>query len=89
MDVEGAAHRIGDNVAKVIVGKDKVIELCLVALLCEGHVLLEDVPGIGKTTLAKAIARSIGCSFRRIQFTPDLLPGDVTGILYFNQKSMP
>jgi MoxR-like ATPase len=74
-------------VAQVIVGKDDVIELCLVALLCEGHVLLEDVPGIGKTTLAKAIARSVGCSFRRIQFTPDLLPSDVTGILYFNQKT--
>jgi MoxR-like ATPase len=70
----------------VIVGKDDVIELCLVALLCEGHILLEDVPGIGKTTLAKALARSIGCSFKRIQFTPDLLPSDVTGILYFNQK---
>jgi MoxR-like ATPase len=87
MDIEGAARRISDSVAQVIVGKDSVIELCLVALLCEGHVLLEDVPGIGKTTLAKAIARSVGCSFRRIQFTPDLLPSDVTGILYFNQKS--
>jgi len=87
MDIERAAHRIGENVAKAIVGKDNVIELCLVALLCEGHVLLEDVPGIGKTTLAKAIARSVGCSFKRIQFTPDLLPSDVTGILYFNQKS--
>jgi MoxR-like ATPase len=64
-----------------------VVELCLVALLCEGHVLLEDVPGIGKTTLAKAIARTTGCSFKRIQFTPDLLPSDVTGILYFNQRS--
>jgi MoxR-like ATPase len=87
MDIEGAARRISDSVAQVIVGKESVIELCLVALLCEGHVLLEDVPGIGKTTLAKAIARSVGCSFRRIQFTPDLLPSDVTGILYFNQKS--
>jgi len=75
------------NISQVIVGKEDVIELCLVALLCEGHVLLEDVPGIGKTTLAKAIARSIGCGFRRIQFTPDLLPSDVTGILYFNQRS--
>jgi MoxR-like ATPase len=87
MDIQESAQRITENVAKVIVGKDEVIELCLVALLCEGHILLEDVPGIGKTTLAKAIARSLGCSFKRIQFTPDLLPGDVTGILYFNQKT--
>jgi MoxR-like ATPase len=87
MDIKESANRIVENVAQVIVGKDDVIELCLVALLCEGHVLLEDVPGIGKTTLAKAIARSVGCSFRRIQFTPDLLPSDVTGILYFNQKT--
>jgi MoxR-like ATPase len=74
-------------VGRVIVGKERVVELCLVALLCEGHVLLEDVPGIGKTTLAKSIARSLGCTFRRIQFTPDLLPSDVTGVLYFNQKT--
>jgi MoxR-like ATPase len=87
MDIKESAERIVENVAQVIVGKDEVIELCLVALLCEGHVLLEDVPGIGKTTLAKAIARSVGCTFRRIQFTPDLLPSDVTGILYFNQKA--
>jgi MoxR-like ATPase len=87
MDIKESAERIVENVAQVIVGKDQVIELCLVALLCEGHVLLEDVPGIGKTTLAKAIARSVGCTFRRIQFTPDLLPSDVTGILYFNQKA--
>jgi MoxR-like ATPase len=86
MDIQQTASRITENVARVIVGKDEVIELCLVALLCEGHILLEDVPGIGKTTLAKAIARSLGCSFKRIQFTPDLLPGDVTGIYYFNQK---
>jgi MoxR-like ATPase len=87
MDIKGTADRITTNVAQVIVGKDGVIELCLVAMLCEGHVLLEDVPGIGKTTLAKALARSVGCTFKRIQFTPDLLPSDVTGILYFNQKS--
>ena len=87
MDIKDSADRVVENIARVIVGKDEVIELCFVALLCEGHVLLEDVPGIGKTTLAKAIARSIGCDFRRIQFTPDLLPSDVTGILYFNQKS--
>jgi MoxR-like ATPase len=87
MDIKESASRTIENVAQVIVGKDDVIELCLVALLCEGHILLEDVPGIGKTTLAKAVARSVGCSFRRIQFTPDLLPSDVTGILYFNQKT--
>ena len=87
MDIQESARRITENVARVIVGKEEVIELCLVALLCEGHILLEDVPGIGKTTLAKAIARSLGCSYKRIQFTPDLLPGDVTGILYFNQKT--
>ena len=87
MELKDAAERIVENVAQVIVGKDEVIELCLVALLCEGHILLEDVPGIGKTTLDKALARSVGCTFRRIQFTPDLLPSDVTGILYFNQKA--
>jgi MoxR-like ATPase len=78
--------RVRENIGKVIVGKDDVINLSLVVLLCEGHVLLEDVPGTGKTTLAKAIAASLGCSFSRIQFTPDLLPSDVTGIYYFNQK---
>jgi MoxR-like ATPase len=87
MDIKESARKITENVARVIVGNEEAIELCLVALLCEGHVLLEDVPGIGKTTLAKAIARSLGCSFKRIQFTPDLLPSDVTGILYFNQKA--
>jgi len=69
-----------------MVGKDEVINLALVGVLCEGHILLEDVPGIGKTTLAKALAASLGCTFRRIQFTPDLLPSDVTGINWFNQK---
>jgi MoxR-like ATPase len=87
MEIKETVDRIRANVARVIVGKDEAIELCLVALLCEGHVLLEDVPGIGKTTLAKAIARSVGCTFKRIQFTPDLLPSDVTGILFFNQKT--
>ncbi len=82
-----AARRITENVQQVIVGKGEVIDLALIALLCEGHVLLEDVPGIGKTTMAKAMARSLGCSFQRIQFTPDLLPSDVTGIYYFNQKA--
>ncbi|MFQ5855664.1 MAG: AAA family ATPase [Anaerolineae bacterium] len=81
-----AARRIIENVERVIVGKADVIELLMVALLSEGHVLLEDVPGIGKTTLAKALAQSLDLSFKRIQFTPDLLPSDVTGIQWFNQK---
>ncbi len=81
------AQRVRENIQKVIVGKDEVIDLTLVAVLCEGHLLLEDVPGIGKTTLARALATSLGCSFRRIQFTPDLLPSDVTGLSWFNQKA--
>jgi len=87
LDLQATAQRIRDNINKVIVGKESVIELVLVALLCEGHVLIEDVPGIGKTMLAKTVARSLRCTFRRIQFTPDLLPSDVTGIYYFNQKA--
>lgn len=81
------AQAIRANVARVIVGKDAVVDLLLVALLCEGHVLIEDVPGIGKTTLAKALARSLDCTFRRIQFTPDLLPSDITGVNVFNQRT--
>lgn len=81
-----AAKRVRENVQKVIVGKADVIDLALVAVLCEGHILIEDVPGIGKTTLARSLAASLGCTFRRIQFTPDLLPSDVTGINFFNQK---
>ncbi|PKL06752.1 MAG: AAA family ATPase [Spirochaetae bacterium HGW-Spirochaetae-9] len=76
-----------ENAARVIVGKKRVLELMTVALLAEGHVLLEDVPGLGKTVMAKALARSIGGVFRRIQFTPDLLPSDVTGFSIYNQKS--
>jgi MoxR-like ATPase len=85
--IADTAKTIVENVKKVIVGKDEVIELMLVALLCEGHVLLEDVPGVGKTMLAKSTAASLGCSFQRIQFTPDLLPSDVTGLYYFDQKA--
>ncbi len=85
--VQNAAHRIQENVARVIVGKDETIELLLVALLCEGHVLLEDVPGIGKTMLAKTLAKSLAASFQRIQFTPDLLPSDITGVSVFNQRT--
>lgn len=87
MQIPDFAQRLQDNIAQVIIGKREAVELLLVALLCDGHVLLEDVPGIGKTTLAKALARSIDCRFARIQFTPDLLPSDVTGINYFNQKA--
>ena len=75
------------NVEQVIIGKRDVVELTLVALLCQGHVLIEDVPGVGKTTLAKTFARSLGCTFKRIQFTPDLLPTDITGNSVYNQRS--
>ncbi len=85
--IRDAIARVRENVARVIVGRDDVIELALVAMLCNGHVLIEDVPGLGKTMLAKALARSVGCTFRRIQFTPDLMPSDVTGINFYNQKS--
>jgi MoxR-like ATPase len=85
--VQRVAREVRDNIGRVIVGKEDVVELLLVALLCEGHVLIEDVPGIGKTTLAKALARSLDCSFQRIQFTPDLLPSDITGVSVYNQKT--
>jgi MoxR-like ATPase len=81
------AARVRENVARVIVGKDGAIELLLVALLADGHVLIEDVPGIGKTTLAKALARSLDCSFRRIQCSPDLTPSDVLGVGIYDQRS--
>ncbi len=84
--IHDAAERVKANIGRVMVGKDDVIDLVLVALLSEGHLLIEDVPGIGKTTLAKAISRSIGCSFKRIQFTPDVMPSDITGINFYNQK---
>ncbi len=84
--VQEATRAVRQNASRVIVGKEEVIDLLMAALLCEGHVLFEDVPGIGKTTLAKTLARSLGCTFQRIQFTPDLLPSDITGITFFNQK---
>jgi MoxR-like ATPase len=84
--IADTAKRLRENIQRVIIGKDEAINLTLAVVLCEGHLLLEDVPGIGKTTLARALAASLGCTFRRIQFTPDLLPSDVTGINWFNQK---
>jgi MoxR-like ATPase len=78
--------RVREGIERVIIGKSGVIDLLLVALLCEGHVLLEDVPGLGKTMLAKSLARTLDCSFRRLQFTPDLLPSDITGVAVYNQK---
>ncbi|OGO49350.1 MAG: AAA family ATPase [Chloroflexi bacterium RBG_16_68_14] len=81
------AERILANVERVIIGKGEAVRLALVALLCQGHVLIEDVPGVGKTILARSLARSTGCTFRRIQFTPDLLPTDVTGVSIYNQKT--
>jgi MoxR-like ATPase len=81
------AERIIGNVEKVIIGKEREVRLALVSLLCQGHVLIEDVPGVGKTILARSLAVSAGCNFRRIQFTPDLLPSDVTGVSIYNQKT--
>ena len=79
-DLSTAVQRVINNVEKVIVGKAEAVAFSLIAVICNGHVLIEDVPGVGKTVLTKAIAKSIGCSFKRIQFTPDLLPSDVTGV---------
>jgi MoxR-like ATPase len=85
--IAATGKKVKESVGRVIVGKNDVVELAIIALLCEGHLLIEDVPGIGKTMLAKSIARSLGCSFRRIQCTPDLLPSDITGTYVYNQKN--
>ncbi len=85
--IQESGEKVLANVERVIVGKHHEVRLALVALLCQGHLLIEDVPGTGKTVLAKAIAKSLGCTFRRIQFTPDLLPSDVTGLSIYNQKT--
>lgn len=81
-------ERLINNIEKVLIGKKQIVELSVVALLAKGHVLLEDVPGVGKTLLVRSLARSIGGEFKRLQFTPDLLPTDVTGVSIFNQKTM-
>jgi MoxR-like ATPase len=86
-DVQEIAKRIVDNIEHVIVGKRTPVQLTVLGLLCQGHMLIEDVPGVGKTVLAKSISRSVGCQFQRIQFTPDMLPTDVTGVSVFNQKT--
>src|SRR3954463_16360907 len=86
-DLATAVQRVVANVERVIVGKAEPVAFSLIAVICRGHVLIEDVPGVGKTVLTKAIARSIGCTFKRIQFTPDLLPSDVTGTSIYNQKT--
>ncbi|HSO60418.1 MAG TPA: MoxR family ATPase [Desulfobacterales bacterium] len=86
LDIQAAAERFTSNVGQVIIGRPESVELIFIALLCEGHVLIEDVPGVGKTLLARATARSLDGSFKRIQCTPDLLPSDVVGLHFFNQK---
>jgi MoxR-like ATPase len=85
--VQRMAEGVIANVEKVIVGKHAEVQLALIALMCQGHVLIEDVPGVGKTMLAKSLARSVGCTFKRVQFTPDLLPSDITGVSIYNQKT--
>jgi MoxR-like ATPase len=87
-EIQSFTDKVVENVETVIIGKRESVELTLIALLAQGHVLIEDVPGVGKTMLARSIAKSIGCSFRRIQFTPDMLPSDVTGVSVFNQKTL-
>jgi len=84
--IKSLSEKIKANIGKVIIGKDNIIDKLLISCFCAGHVLLEDIPGTGKTTLAKALSKSIDCEFKRVQFTPDLLPSDLTGINFYNQK---
>src|SRR5512139_880148 len=83
--VQTFTEKIVNNIEKVIVGKRDAVELAVISLLCNGHLLIEDVPGVGKTVLARSLAKSLGCTFSRIQFTPDMLPSDVTGVSIYNQ----
>jgi MoxR-like ATPase len=87
LDARSIARGIVENVERVIIGKRTQVEQAVMTLMCGGHLLIEDVPGVGKTMLARSLARSSGCSFNRIQFTPDLLPTDVTGVSVFNQRT--
>ncbi len=86
MDIKSFGARVISNLEKVIVGKRDALELIVVGLLCQGHILIEDVPGVGKTMMARSLARSLACTFCRIQFTPDMLPSDVTGVSIYNQQ---
>ena len=86
-DVQAFGNKLLENLEKVIIGKRQVLELTMIGLMCQGHILIEDVPGVGKTMLARALAKSLGCSFNRIQFTPDMLPSDVTGVSIYNQNT--
>lgn len=85
-DIKAFGERVIENLEKVVIGKRQSLELVVIGLLCQGHVLIEDVPGVGKTVMARSLARSLDCSFNRIQFTPDMLPSDVTGVSIYNQK---
>jgi MoxR-like ATPase len=87
IDLQAFAERIAANIERVIIGKREAVEFAVIGLLAEGHILIEDVPGVGKTMLARSLARSLGCSFSRIQFTPDMLPSDLTGVYIFNQRT--
>ena len=86
-DVKAFGERLFDSLEKVVLGKRKSLELVVIGLLCQGHVLIEDVPGVGKTVMARTLAKSLGCAFNRVQFTPDMLPSDVTGVSIFNQEN--
>ena len=86
-DIETFGNKLVENLEKVIIGKRETIKLIVVGLLCQGHILIEDVPGVGKTVLARSLAKSLGCSFNRLQFTPDMLPSDVTGVSIYNQSN--